>query len=72
MAGRDEMNNIVAKVFACGIPFNVVWSLYCQGKRVFKEALGGYKGPNYEKVCTTLIQKERLIVERVLELVHTK
>jgi hypothetical protein len=28
-------------------------------------------GPNFEKVCTTLLRKEKLIVEKVLELVRS-
>jgi hypothetical protein len=71
MGGRDEMENKVARaVFACGIPFNVVQSPYWQDMlRVVNEAPRGYKGPNFEKVHTTLLRKERLIVEKVLELV---
>jgi hypothetical protein len=35
--------------------------------REVNEAPKGYKGPNFEKVHTILLRKERLIVEKVLE-----
>lgn len=69
MGGRDETDNRVSRaIYACGLPFNVVRSPYWQDMlKAVNEAPRGYKGPNFEKVRTTLLRKEKLIVEKILE-----
>jgi hypothetical protein len=73
MGGRDETDSRVARaIYACGIPFNVVWSPYWQDMlRAVNDAPKGYVGPNFEKVRTILLRKEKLMVEKILELVHS-
>ena len=34
--------------------------------RAVNEAPRGYMGPNFEKVCTSLLRKEKLLVEKIL------
>ena len=65
------MDNRVARaIYACGLAFNVVRSPYWQDMlKAVNEDPRGYKGPKFEKVCTTLLQKEKLILEKILELV---
>jgi len=66
---REEADSRVARaIYACGIPFNVVRSPYWQDPvRAINSAPQGYKGPNYEKVRTTLLKKERQLLEDVLK-----
>jgi hypothetical protein len=73
MGGRDETDNRVARaIYACGIPFNVVWSPYWQDMlRAVNDAPKGYVGPNFEKVRTILLRKEKLMVEKILEPVRS-
>jgi hypothetical protein len=57
--GREEAESRVARaIFACGIPFNVVWSPYWQDLvRAINTAPQGFKGPNYEKLRTFCSRK---------------
>jgi hypothetical protein len=73
MGGRDETDDRVAReIYACGIPFNVVWSPYWQDMLgEINDDPKGYMGPNFEKVHTTLLWKEKLMVEKVLESVRS-
>jgi hypothetical protein len=50
--GREEVETRVARaIYACGIPFNVVWSPYWQDMvRAINTTPQGFKGPNYEKL----------------------
>jgi hypothetical protein len=59
--GREEVETRVARaIYACGIPFNVVWSPYCKDLvRAINTTPQGFKGPNYEKVQTDLLKKKR-------------
>ena len=67
--GREEAETRVARaIYACGIPFNVVRSPYWQDLvRAINTAPQGFKGPNYEKLRTVLLKKERLLLEDVLK-----
>ena len=66
--GREEVDIRVARaIYACGIPFNVVWSPNWHDLvRAINTAPAGYKGPNYEKVQTDLLKKEKGLVEDIL------
>ena len=52
MQGREEAESRVARaIYACGIPFNVVWSPYWQDMvRAINTAPKGFKGPSYERI----------------------
>jgi hypothetical protein len=67
--GREEVESRVARaIFACGISYNVVWSPYWQDLvRAINTTPQGFKGPNYEKIRTILLKKERLLLEDVLK-----
>jgi hypothetical protein len=67
--GREEVESRVARaIFACGIQFNVVRSLYWQYLvREINIAPQGFKGPNYKKLRTVLLRKERLLLDDVLK-----
>jgi hypothetical protein len=67
--GREEVESRVARaIYACGIPFNVVRSPYWQDLvRAINTAPQGFKGPNYEKLRTVLLKKERQLLEDVLK-----
>jgi hypothetical protein len=57
-------SRVARAIFACGLPFNAVWSPYLQNMlRAINEAPRGYKGPNFEKVHPTLLWNEILIIE---------
>jgi hypothetical protein len=73
MGRRDEMDNKVTRdTYACGIPFNVVRSPYWQDTLgAINDAPKDYVGPDFEKVCTTLLRKEKLMVEEILEPVRS-
>ena len=66
--GREEADTRVARaIYACGIPFNVVRSPYWHDLvRAINIAPAGYKGPNYEKIQTDLLKKEKELVEDIL------
>ena len=66
--GREEAETRVARaLYACGIPFNVVRSPYWQDMvRAINTAPKGFKRPNYEKVRTDLLKKEKELLEDVL------
>ena len=67
--GREEAETRVSRaIYAYGIPFNVVRSLYWQDLvRAINTAPQGFKGPNYEKLKKKLLKKERLLLEDVLK-----
>lgn len=67
--GGEEVDSRVARtIFVCGIPFNVVRSPYWQHLvRAINKAPQGYKGPNYEKVGTVLLKKERQVLGDILK-----
>jgi hypothetical protein len=71
--GREEAETRVARaIYACGIPFNVVQSPYWQDLvRAINTAPQGFKGPNYEKLRTVLLKKERQLLEDVLRPIHS-
>jgi hypothetical protein len=57
---------VARAILSCAIPINVVQSPYWQDMlREVSDAPRCYKGPNFEKVHTTHLWKERLIVESV-------
>jgi hypothetical protein len=59
---------VARAIFACGIPFNVVRSPYWKDiVKAINEAPQGFKGPNYEKVKTVLLQKERAMIHDILK-----
>ena len=66
--GREEADTRLARaIYACGIPFNVIRSPYWHDLvRAINTAPAGYKGPNYEKVRTDLLKKEKELVEDIL------
>jgi hypothetical protein len=70
---REETESRVARaIFACGIPFNVVRSPYWKDMvKAINEAPQGFKGPNYEKLRTVLLQKERSLIHDILKLVRS-
>jgi hypothetical protein len=65
---EDTESRVARAIFACGIPFNVVRSPYWKdmGKSI-NEAPQGFKGPNYEKLITVLLQKERSLIHDILK-----
>jgi hypothetical protein len=70
---REETKSRVARaIFSCGIPFNVVRSPYWKDMvKAINEAPQGFKGPNYEKFRTLLVQKERSLIHDILKLVRS-
>jgi hypothetical protein len=70
---REETESRVARViFACGIPFNVVQSPYWKDMvKAINEAPQGFKGLNYEKLRTVLLQKERSLIHDFLKPVRS-
>jgi hypothetical protein len=66
---RKETESRVARaIFACDIPFNVVRSPYWKDMvKAINEAPQGFKGPNYEKLITVLLQKERSSIHDILK-----
>lgn len=70
---REEAESRVARaIYACGIPFNVVRSPYWQDMvRAINSAPQGFRGPNYEKLRTGFLRKERTLIEDVLRPVRS-
>jgi hypothetical protein len=70
---REETKSRVARaIFACGIPFNVVRSPYWKDMvKAINDAPQGFKGPNYEKLRTMLLQKERSLIHDILKPVRS-
>jgi hypothetical protein len=70
---REETESRVARaIFACGIPFNVVRSPYWKDMvKAINESLQDFKGPNYEKLRTMLLQKEKSLIHDILKPVHS-
>jgi hypothetical protein len=66
---REETESRVARaIFACGIPFNVVRSpCWKDLVKAINEAPQGFKEPNYEKLKTVLLQKERSLIHDILK-----
>eukprot|EP01018_Ginkgo_biloba_P032553 Gb_29675 [translate_table: standard] len=69
IGGREDVDSRVARcIYACGISFNVVRSPYSQDMvRAINDGLKGYKAPSFEKVWTTLLTKEKYLVEQSIE-----
>jgi hypothetical protein len=61
---REKAETRVARaIYACGIPFNMVWSPYLQVMiRAIDIVPQVFKGPNYEKLQTNLLKKERSLL----------
>ncbi|KAH9308603.1 hypothetical protein KI387_036514, partial [Taxus chinensis] len=56
--------HIAKCVYANEVSFNVVRSPYWHEMvKSINEAHKGYKSPGYEKICTTLLDKQRKYVE---------
>lgn len=68
MQGREEVETRVARaIYACGIPFNVVRSPYWKDMvRAINTTPKGFKGPDYERIQTDLLKKEKELLEDVL------
>eukprot|EP01018_Ginkgo_biloba_P010454 Gb_26948 [translate_table: standard] len=66
---REDIDNRVARcIYSCGISFNVVRSPYWQDMvRAINDGPKGYKTPSFEKVRTTLLTKEKSLVEQNIE-----
>eukprot|EP01018_Ginkgo_biloba_P032753 Gb_36057 [translate_table: standard] len=66
---REDVDSRVARcIYACGISFNVVHSHYWQDMvRVINDGPKGYKTPSFEKVQTTLLRKEKSLMEHNIE-----
>eukprot|EP01018_Ginkgo_biloba_P037272 Gb_00443 [translate_table: standard] len=69
VGGREDVDNRVARcIYACNISFNVVRSPYWQVMvRAINDGPKGYKTPSFEKVWTTLLTKEKSLVEQSIE-----
>eukprot|EP01018_Ginkgo_biloba_P020087 Gb_39398 [translate_table: standard] len=69
IGGREEVDNCVARcVYACDISFNVVCSPYWEDMgRAINDGPKGYKSPSFEKIPTTLLTKEKSLVEQTIE-----
>lgn len=69
LQSREDTNqNITRCLYANGLSFNVVCSPYWQEMvRSINEAPKGYKSPSYEKVRTTLLAKEKDIIDKQLQ-----
>eukprot|EP01018_Ginkgo_biloba_P019676 Gb_31492 [translate_table: standard] len=70
---REEVDNRVIRcVCACSISFNVVRSPYWQDMvRAMNDGSKGYKSPSFEKVQTTLLTKEKSLVEQTIESIRS-
>eukprot|EP01018_Ginkgo_biloba_P017286 Gb_35075 [translate_table: standard] len=66
---RDNIDYVIARFFyACGISFNAARSPYYEEMvRAINNGPKGYKPSRYEKLRTTLIDKEKSRVEKQLE-----
>eukprot|EP01018_Ginkgo_biloba_P004803 Gb_17352 [translate_table: standard] len=66
---REDVGSHVARcIYACGISFNAVRSPYWQDMvRAINDGPKGYKTPSFEKVRTTLLTKEKSLVEQSIE-----
>eukprot|EP01018_Ginkgo_biloba_P021027 Gb_40274 [translate_table: standard] len=69
VGGREDVDSRVARcIYACGVSFNVVRSPYWQDMvRAINDGPKGYKTPSFEKVRTTLLTKEKSLVEQSIE-----
>eukprot|EP01018_Ginkgo_biloba_P026643 Gb_19058 [translate_table: standard] len=69
VGGREDVDSRVARcIYACGISFNVVHSPYWQDMvRAINNGPKGYKTPSFEKMQTTLLTKEKFLVEQSIE-----
>jgi hypothetical protein len=72
LQSREDTDQSIARcLYANGISFNVVRSPYWQEMvRSINEAPKGYKSPGYEKVRTTLLIKEKDIIDRQLQVIR--
>eukprot|EP01018_Ginkgo_biloba_P024742 Gb_03949 [translate_table: standard] len=66
---REDVDSRVARcIYACDISFNVVRSHYWRDMvRAIYDGPKGYKTPSFEKVRTTLLTKEKSLVEQSIE-----
>ena len=67
---RARLDAEIARIFYTGgLPFNLAKNPYYVSSYSFaaNHALGGYVPPGYNKLRTTLLQKEKVNVERLLE-----
>eukprot|EP01018_Ginkgo_biloba_P040755 Gb_13499 [translate_table: standard] len=69
VGGREDVDSRVAScIYACGISFNAVHSPYWQDMvRAINDGPKGYKTPSFEKVRTTLLTKEKSLLEQSIE-----
>eukprot|EP01018_Ginkgo_biloba_P012194 Gb_36652 [translate_table: standard] len=69
VGGREDVDSRIARcIYACSISFNVVCSPYWQDMvRAINDGPKGYKTPSFEKVWTTLLTKEKSLVEQSIE-----
>eukprot|EP01018_Ginkgo_biloba_P006444 Gb_30342 [translate_table: standard] len=69
----EEVNSYVARcIYARNISFNVVRSPYQQDMvKAMNDGPKGYKSPSFEKLPTTLLTKERSLVELTIEPIRT-
>ena len=69
MEARDRVDEAIARcLYANGLPFNLVRSPYWKEMvRAIKEAPDDYTSPRYEKMRTTLLQKEIVSIEKALQ-----
>eukprot|EP01018_Ginkgo_biloba_P004698 Gb_23227 [translate_table: standard] len=69
VGGREDIDSRVARcIYTCSISFNVVRSPYWQDMvRAINDGSKEYKTPLFEKVRTTLLTKEKSLVEQSIE-----
>ncbi|MCO5558171.1 hypothetical protein L7F22_011749 [Adiantum nelumboides] len=69
---REEVDETVARYFyACDLPFTLAQSPYFSEMVSAIASFGkGYKAPNYQKSCTTLLGNEKGRIERSLSFVE--
>eukprot|EP01018_Ginkgo_biloba_P022730 Gb_08711 [translate_table: standard] len=69
VGGREDVDSRVARcIYACGISFNLPRSPYWQDMmRAINDGPKGYKTPSFEKVRTTLLTKEKSLMEQSIE-----
>ena len=70
MSAREELHSHIAQMFySGGVPFHLARNLYYVSSFSFaaNNLITGYVPPGYNSLRTTLLQKERTYVERLLE-----
>ena len=73
MEARELVDEEIARcLYANGLPFNLVRSPYWKEMvAVILRAPADYISPRYEKVCTTLLQKEKISIDKTLQPIRT-